>query len=161
MDSRHLAILALAALPLALPPSAAAIKFDHTRITYRDNSTYHSVVASAAQMWNAGGSRVRLVPTRKRSADIVIRTVPKLGFEKGVEVAGRGGIGYVRGRARGTVLLSARAMGSPARPVFRGRSWSSSLTSPAAGTPAAALRHHPVGQPRRELGSRRGHRAGA
>ena len=121
MDSRRLAILALAALPVVLPPSAAAIKFDHTRITYRDASTYRSAVAGAANMWNAAGTRVRLVPTRSRSADIVIRTVPRLDPERGLDVAGRGGIGFVRGRPRGTVVFSAQAMGTPRRPVFRFR----------------------------------------
>jgi hypothetical protein len=121
MDSRRLAILALAALPLVLPPSAGAIKFDHTRITYRDGSNYRSVVASAAEMWNAAGTRVRLVPTRSRSADIVIRTVPRLDPERGIDVLGRGGIGLVNGRPRGPVLFSARAMGSPRRPDFRFR----------------------------------------
>lgn len=121
MDSRRLAILALAALPLVLPPSAGAIKFDHTRITYRDGSNYRSVVASAAQMWNAAGTRIRLVPTRSRSADIVIRTVPRLDPERGIDVLGRGGIGLVKGRPRGTVVFSARAMGSPRRPDFRFR----------------------------------------
>jgi hypothetical protein len=121
MDSRRLATLALAALPLVLPPSAAATKFDHTRITYRDSSNYRSVVASAAKMWNAAGTRVRLVPTRSRSADILIRTVPRLDPERGIDVLGRGGIGLVNGRPRGTVVFSARAMGSPRRPDFRFR----------------------------------------
>jgi hypothetical protein len=116
-----LACAAASALLLALPSSATANKFDHTRITYRDSSSYRSAVAEAAKMWNAAGTRVRLVPTRKPSADILIRTVPKLGLENGAEVAGRGGLGYESGRLRGRVTLSARALGSAARPVFRFR----------------------------------------
>jgi hypothetical protein len=113
--------LAASALLLTLPSSATAIKFDHTRITYRDVSTYRSPVTEAAQMWNAAGTRVRLVPTRSRSADILIRTVPRLDPESGIDVLGRGGIGLVNGRPRGTVVFSARAMGSPRRPDFRFR----------------------------------------
>jgi hypothetical protein len=124
LTRREVSLLACAAasvLLLTLPSSATATKFDHTRITYRDASIYRSVVARAAAMWNAAGTRVRLVPTRKPSADILIRTVPKLGLEHGAEVAGRGGLGYENGRLRGRVTLSARALGSAARPVFRFR----------------------------------------
>ena len=76
MDSRLLAILALAAVPLVLPPSAAAIKFDNTRITYRDKSTYHSVIASAVQMWNAAGTRDRGRGATRAGAERKERPLP-------------------------------------------------------------------------------------
>jgi hypothetical protein len=115
----------LSALALAAPASAAAAPEGASinskdRITYRDDSTYRPAVAKAAQMWNAAGTRVRLVPTRSRRADILVRTVPKLtGNAHGV--AGRAGIVNVRGRPQGRVWLSARALGNGARPDFRFR----------------------------------------
>jgi hypothetical protein len=121
--ARRLVLLfACAAVLVMLAPSeAAANRFPKSRITFRDISTYRSAVAQAVEMWNAAGTRVRLVATRKRSADILIRTVPKLGLEHGADVAGRGGLGYESGRLRGRVTLSARALGSATRPVFRFR----------------------------------------
>src|ERR1700759_1281552 len=80
----HTALIVIAALAVCPAADAAPAKhWNHRTITYRDATPWPATVARAARMWNRLGS-VRLVPTRRRVADVVITAVPNMPEDTGL-----------------------------------------------------------------------------
>lgn len=92
------ALLVAVALPSAV---SAHPWYKSPKLTYFDHSGYAAAVEEAVAEWNAAGTPVRLRPVHnRRRADIVVRSVPRLGWDRHgsyrFRPAGRGGRGSVR-----------------------------------------------------------------
>jgi predicted Zn-dependent protease len=59
---------------LVVAEPAAAGRWHHQPVRYRDLSGYPAAVATAVTWWNGVPGRVRLLPAGRRKADIVIRS---------------------------------------------------------------------------------------
>ena len=74
-------IAALALCPVAKADPAK--HWTHRVVTYRDLTPWPATVARAARMWNRLGS-VRLVRTRRATADVVVTAVPNIPEDTGL-----------------------------------------------------------------------------
>ena len=102
-----MAICALSGIILLAPPltSAATSPYGHSRITYKNKSTYVWQVNEAFASWNRAGTPFRFVPARPgKRADITVTQKRYIGSPRS-SIAGFGGIGFV--------LLSSARMKSP------------------------------------------------
>jgi hypothetical protein len=85
--ARTIALLAPLALLLAPADAPAARKHWTSRtVTYRDTTPWPATVKRAARAWNRLGS-VKLVRTRRRTADVVLSAVDRLPADVAVTLA--------------------------------------------------------------------------
>lgn len=80
----RIGLIVIAALVLCPAADAAPAKhWTHRVVTYRDLTPWPATVARAARMWNRLGS-VRLVRTRRATADVVVTAVPSIPQDTGL-----------------------------------------------------------------------------